>query len=196
MKIRYITEDSFWGNGLEKEKTKFKSFLYIKPNYPDYQCQCESFYEVEGKGKFVYLSLFKKILVPDIYEDSIDPGEIDLGRDVDFSDWKLEKISDERNKNFIINQYKKHSSYFSYAVSWSDICGENGEYKISNSRLGKEIVFSIYVEDNSYSKYYFMCFPEKAEEYVNIKKVNKIETTINLILNGIRETNKGSNIQG
>ena len=115
---------------------------------------------------------------------------------VDLSDWVLEKLSDTPDKRYILNQYKKHSSYYKPKTLFK--LGDPGSYLLKNTRTGEEMDFSLIVSKDGYSSERYLCFPEKTEELLRMKEINRKENFIIYITNEKTdsETDQGSDIKG
>lgn len=149
----------------------------------------EYFFEIEGQGKFILVPFFKRVIIPSIYSGTVAVDEIDFTC-ISFDDWKLNKISEEPNPEYIKNYYRKHDSYW---ITDEDlgICKLNrGSYQLLNNRTNEIIEFSLVRNDKwGWDNGVFLCFPEKCVNPIKIKEINKKETFITYLVDGTRKTN-------
>lgn len=193
--IDVITEDWFWKD--LKEDEKFES-IYIKqkPIQNEYINSFREFYfEIPKKGKFVLIPLIKRVIIPDTYKETLKLDDIDFN-DISFNDWEITMISPKLDPKYIRNQYVKHDSFL---ISANEIILKlgSGSFRISNKRTGENIDFSIMKDDKySWSQGIYLCYPEKCEDILRIKEINKKEFFITYMINGIRKADKRRDIEG
>lgn len=167
--IKLLTEELF--KKPEKIRTEFGNWEKILCiPFPDQF----NYFEKDGI-QFSYLQGIHYFVFP---EDCNLTAEDIITDEIDFSDWKLDKISDKPNKKYILNWYFK---YYAYELESSDIEAESGEYKLSNQFLNYERVFSI----NSISRYswrklkeIYICFEEKMKIPFDETKIINIDKFI------------------
>ena len=156
------------------------------------------YYEVSG-NLFVYISEFKEVLIPDIYnEDEV----INLIKNSSFTleNWRISYYGLKDKKKYLLNTFKQE--YNTISIKCDDGNKElfiKGDYKIENSDYPKDEKISFSVSDNMnelnfiYFPENYIAFPEK--ELVDVPKRDKIELSnfIILTLNEYRSYYQRSN---
>ena len=193
--MNIVTKDYFYRKVKDKE---FKSFYF-----PDNICFNKDrvvffdyYLEIPGKGFFIAFPVLKRIIIPSSYMGTLSIDDIRASSEVDLSDWVLEKLSDTPDKRYILNQYKKHSSYYKPRTLFK--LGDPGSYLLKNTRTGEKMDFSLIVTTDGYSSDRYLCFPEKTEELLRMKEINRKENFIIYITNEKTdsEADQGSDIKG
>lgn len=193
--MNIVTKDYFYR---KVKDTEFKSFYF-----PDNICFNKDrvvffdyYLEIPGKGFFIAFPVLKRIIIPSSYLGTLGVDDIMASSEVDLSDWVLEKLSDTPDKRYILNQYKKHSSYYKPRTLFK--LGDPGSYLLKNTRTGEKMDFSLIVTTDGYSSDRYLCFPEKTEELLRMKEINRKENFIIYITNEKTdsEADQGSDIKG
>ena len=195
--VRIISRKWFWKDLGEDEEFKVSYIPNLQPLLEKYEDQLKEFYyEVDGKGKFVLIPLIKRVIIPE--SSSLILSDIQAEEAVSFEDWKLDQTSPTPDPKYIRNQYMKHESfYISDKESISKL--PEGSYCLKNDRTREIIEFSLKQDDKytwDYNRGVYLCFPEKCEDVLRIKEINKKEFFIRYLIDGIRKADSRSDSEG
>lgn len=108
-------------------------------------------------------------------------GEIPSDYKIDYSDWKLEKIGEKPNPNYILNIMK---SCVYLKDEFYEVVGV-GEWKITNSRFEYPITFSIKVFGSFYLQT-AIGYEEKLKVPMNKTEIRMKDKLIEHLGNGLR----------
>ena len=167
--LHYISKERFEKNCLGKEpQIVFKncSRSFFSKWY---------YYEVPEKGGFVFyimeLRVFLVFNSDSIIEDDLIPT---------FDDWSLDKISEKPDPRYILNHMRMLCNL---SYDFGKIC-DTGIWKLTNSRTGDQIEFSIKLVDDFGTV--GIGYQEKLELPLDKSKLLVKDTFIETLCNGLR----------
>jgi len=164
--LHLVSKEKFESNCLGKEPTKRVVIRLGEIEWP--------YYEIPETGS--WLLYFNELGIGLVF------GEVDK-LELDFSDWKLTKVSDKPSKKYILNIMK---TCVNIGSGFEKIC-DTGDWLIENNRTGDKIEFTIKVSGPNYYRLIAIGYPEKLEIPINEGKVKLKDKLIETIGYGLRQ---------
>ena len=109
-------------------------------------------------------------------------GEVDK-LELDFSDWKLTKVSDKPSKKYILNVMK---ACVNISSDFEKVC-DTGDWLIENNRTGDRIEFTIKIAGTEYYRTVSIGYPEKLEIPMDESKIKLKDKLIESVGYGLRQ---------
>ena len=137
------------------------------------------YFEKSGEGAFVYVDFLNLVIIPKVFESMT----IYEDEAIDFSDWKLIKLSDTPDKIYTKNCLSYSSDYHDYLYICQDLMNnlEEGQFRIKNDRIGFSTDITLR-QSGTWTKELLLGYPERLKTPYDMPKLRKMDRSLRNML--------------